>query len=101
MDYAKALRIARALTLVGQTTLAERCDVNPSYISLLETKRRNPSAPMMAKLACGLGISTPLFHLLAMEAPDLASATPATRNAYGLMLLDFVLNPKGEKADGE
>lgn len=47
------LREAKGLS---QVDLAARCDVNPSYVSLLESGTRQPSSSLALKIAKVLGV---------------------------------------------
>jgi transcriptional regulator with XRE-family HTH domain len=50
----KAFRKEKGLT---QEELARRADLHESYISVLESGRRNPTWPTVDKISRGLGIS--------------------------------------------
>ena len=63
MDYAKAIRIARALADVPQRELAKRISIDSSLISMLESGKRRPSLKTLEKIASALEIP---FHLLAL-----------------------------------
>jgi transcriptional regulator with XRE-family HTH domain len=51
-----AIREARLADGVTQAELAERCEVNVNYVSLLERGQRNPTATMLFTLAAALAI---------------------------------------------
>src|SRR5882762_6483859 len=63
MNYAKAIRIARALADVPQRELAKRISIDSSLVSMLESGKRRPSLKTLEKIASALGIP---FHLLAL-----------------------------------
>lgn len=65
--YLKQVREARGLS---QTKLAERADIDTSYISRLEGGRRDPSAPMVDRLADALGIDRKTVRMAAFGYPD-------------------------------
>jgi transcriptional regulator with XRE-family HTH domain len=71
MNYSKAIRVARSLSDVSQKTLAEKIQVDPSLVSLLESEKRTPSLATVEKIAAALGVPFHLFMLLACEQHDL------------------------------
>ena len=71
MNYSKALKISRAIAGLDQKTLAKRAKLNPSYISLIELGRRQPSSRTVERLARALGVPIHLLVLLASDSRDL------------------------------
>jgi transcriptional regulator with XRE-family HTH domain len=71
-DFAKAfgrvIRKHRKASGLSQEELAERADLAPKMISLIERFERNPSLNVARSIA--LGLSVPLFRLI-KEAEDL------------------------------
>jgi transcriptional regulator with XRE-family HTH domain len=51
-----ALREARRAAGVTQAELAERCDLNVNYVSLLERGERNPTASTLFAIAAALAV---------------------------------------------
>lgn len=49
--FGKALQVQRKQTGMTQEQLAEFCDFDPTYISLLERGKRNPSLIAITNLA--------------------------------------------------
>ena len=66
MNYGKAIRITRALADISQRELARNMGTDPSYISLLEANKREPSREVLEKLA---EVFRPL-HLLILLATE-------------------------------
>lgn len=56
-SFAKALKEYRTAKGISQEELAEICDLDRTYISLLERSKRNPSLEIVFCLAKGLGIT--------------------------------------------
>ena len=67
MNYGKAVRISRALADMSQRELAVALEADPSYISLIEANKREPSREFLEKLAHKLEIPLHLLILLATE----------------------------------
>jgi len=71
MNFGRAIRIARAARGLSQKDVAELVQVKPSYVSLLESgKRQNPSVSVMQQFAVALGIPVDLLMLLATDYSD-------------------------------
>jgi len=86
MNYAKALRIARAIKGVQQKDLAVEAGLDTSYVSLLEQGKRKPSLKTIRSLSEALNIPTELFTLLATEADDLTLTDPSELENVGISL---------------
>lgn len=106
MNYAKALKVARAISGLQQQELAEAAGLDPSYLSLIEMGKRKPSVAAIEKVARGLSIPTHLFMLLASEPEDLEGADAAEINRASESLARLLLHhtppskvrkPKGAK----
>ena len=72
VSYGRAVRIVRAARGFSQKELASRAHVDPSYVSLLESEKRDPGVATVERLADALGVPPHLLSLLAAEETDLA-----------------------------
>jgi len=61
-QLAKKIKKQRTILNISQEKLAEKCDFDRTYISLLERAKRNPSYLSLVKLCIGLEIE--LIELL-------------------------------------
>jgi transcriptional regulator with XRE-family HTH domain len=73
MNYGKAIRITRALADISQQELARALGTDPSYISLLEANKREPSRELLEKLAVAFKVPLHLLVLMATEESDTGS----------------------------
>src|SRR5260221_8319257 len=91
MNYGKAIRTIRAARNLEQKDLASLADLNPSYISLIESNQRAPSSAALETLASALQVPLYLLMLLASEKEDLhgISASEATVLAEQLLGVVF------------
>ncbi|SFV69072.1 hypothetical protein MNB_SV-14-541 [hydrothermal vent metagenome] len=64
-QLAKKIKTQRKKLNISQEKLAEKCDFDRTYISLLERAKRNPSYLSLLKLCVGLEIE--LIELLKEE----------------------------------
>lgn len=72
MNYARAIRIARAARGMSQKQLAMRANLKPSYVSLLESgKRDNPTMKTIEALARALDVPIDVLLLFGAEESDL------------------------------
>jgi transcriptional regulator with XRE-family HTH domain len=92
MNYAKALKVARAISGLQQQELAQAAGLDPSYLSLIEMGKRKPSVTAIEKMARGLGIPTHLFMLLASEPEDLKTADEGEINRVSESLARLLLH---------
>ncbi len=90
MDYARGIRICRAIRGSNRKELAHDLGVNPSYISYLESGKRIPSAKMLVKLADIFVI--PLHTLIVMcnEAHEIKGVEMRDLMRVGYSLLQFI-----------
>lgn len=91
MKYGRALRIVRAAKGLSQKDVAERADLNPSYLSLLEREARSPSVNAISALSAALGIPPHLLALLASEDSELIGIREESAEVLGKQLLDLLL----------
>jgi len=90
MDYSKALRIARAIAGIEQKELAQLADLDPSYVSLLESGARRPSLRAISKLSKALEVPEPLLTMLAAESADLKGVGEEEFQTIGHYLARFL-----------
>ena len=91
MNYAKALRIARAVAGLEQRQLAEHAGLDPSHISLIESGARKPSVGTITKICRVLRIPEPLFTMLAAESADLKGIGDREFGEIGTYLAKFLM----------
>ena len=91
MDYGKALRIARAASGLQQQDLARRAGLTPSYVSLVEMGKRNPSVGAIKKLSQALQIPPHLLTLLATEEEDTDLVDSKELESLGSSLVRLLL----------
>jgi transcriptional regulator with XRE-family HTH domain len=74
VNYAVAIRIARAARGLRKDELARAAGLDPSYISLLECGKRQPSDAALEALAGALGFTECDLRLLAGRPEDIPVA---------------------------
>jgi transcriptional regulator with XRE-family HTH domain len=71
MDIGRALKLCRSAKKLSLGDLARRAQLSQSYLSMIETSKRDPSLSTVEKLAEALQISTPLLLFLAASTDEL------------------------------
>jgi len=90
MDYSKALRVARAIAGIEQKELAKRAEIDPSYVSLIESGARRPSLRAISKLSKALDVPEPLLTMLAADSRDLQGVGEEDFQSIGGYLARFL-----------
>ena len=70
MDYGRAIRFVRSAHGLSQRQLAERIDISPSHLSLVESGKRDPSLKLVEEISVSLAVP---MHLLALLASDVGN----------------------------
>ncbi|MBX3324080.1 MAG: helix-turn-helix transcriptional regulator [Phycisphaeraceae bacterium] len=65
----KAIRTLRARKGVSQKELAERAEITPSFLSLVEGDRRDASIKVIERIASALDVSSEVLIWEAVELP--------------------------------
>lgn len=97
MNVGKALRTVRAAKGLSQKDVATLASLDPSYVSLIETGRRNPTLNMVETLARALGVPLYLFIVLGSDEQELQGITPEQASILGRQILDVALATQREE----
>jgi transcriptional regulator with XRE-family HTH domain len=97
MNYGKAIKTIRAAKNLEQKELAKLAELNPSYISLIESNRRAPSPAALEAIARALRVPLYLLMLLASDKNDLHGVSETEATLLGRQLLDVVLQAEVPK----
>ncbi len=74
MDYGRALRICRAALKMSQQDVAKRAGITTSYLSLIESGKREPSLGTLDRVCKAIGVPAHLVMLLAAGPGDIPAA---------------------------
>ena len=91
MKYNKGIKLARTVRGLSQKRLAREAGLDPSYISLLESGTRTPSAATIESIAEALRIPPHLMLLLSSEKNDLKNISEDEAAKAGNSLLMLLL----------
>jgi transcriptional regulator with XRE-family HTH domain len=64
-----AIRILRSQKRMSQKDLADRAEITPSFLSLVESDRRSPSLKVIERIAAGLDIPSEVLVWESLELP--------------------------------
>lgn len=67
MNVARAIKLTRVARGLSQHELAETIGISASYLSLLESGRKEPSFSMVRRIAEGIGVSDDVLLLTAID----------------------------------
>jgi len=96
MDFGRAVKTVRGMRRMSQAELAKCANLDPSYVSFIESGRRKPSMTMAEEIARALGIPIYLFMLIGSDKDDLRGITQDQAGTLGRQLLDLVLVSESE-----
>jgi transcriptional regulator with XRE-family HTH domain len=91
MNIGRAIRFARAARGLSQQDLASRVAISPSYLSLLESGKKDPSLAMIRAIAKGLRISEDVFILTAIDFESIRAADVDVMSALSEQLLSMAV----------
>lgn len=91
MNYSKAIRVARSLADISQGELADRAEIDRSYLSLIESGKRKPSVETIEKLAKALKLPFHLLSLLGSEKTDVQETSHEQIAGLSLALTKLLL----------
>jgi transcriptional regulator with XRE-family HTH domain len=92
MNFGKAFKIIRSVKNLEQQQLAVKLGVDSSYISLIESGRRTPSANLLGILSKRLSVPRNLIILLASEKDELNTLEPHETEKIGEQLLNILIS---------
>ena len=97
MNYSKAIRVARSLADISQGELADRAEIDRSYLSLIESGKRKPSIETIEKIANALKLPFHLLSLLGSEETDVRKASHEQIASLSLALTKLLLEVSSDE----
>lgn len=87
MKLGQAIKLCRTQKGLTQAELAKRCSLSESYLSLLETDRRDPTFSTLEAVSRGLEIPVSMLVFLAADAAELEALTPEVRDKMSAAII--------------
>src|SRR5579863_2400511 len=101
MNYSKAIRVARSLADISQGELADKAEIDRSYLSLIESGRRKPSVETIERISKALKLPFHLLSLLGSEEADIRKASHEHIAGLSLALTKLLLEVPDERTTDE
>lgn len=90
MEIGHALKVCRSAKKLSLDELAALAGISQSYLSMLESGKREPTLSTIEKVANGLGIPTPIVLFLAANKGELEGLDAETTRRLSAAVLDVV-----------
>lgn len=90
MEIGNALKVCRSAKKLSLEALAERVGLSQSYLSMIESGKREPTLASIEKIAKALGVPTPILFFLAAEKSELKGLDIETTRRLSAAVLDVV-----------
>ena len=90
MEIGHALNICRSAKKLSLSELAERAGLSQSYLSMIESGKREPTLSSIKKVAAALGVPTPIIMFLAAEKSELNGLDTETTQRLSAAVLDVI-----------
>ena len=99
MNYSKAIRVARSLADLSQGELADRAQIDRSYLSLIESGKRHATVETIEKIATALKLPFHLLTLLGSEEEDVQKANPGQIESLSIALTKLLMQVDADESD--
>lgn len=99
MNYSKAIRVARSLADLSQGELADRAQIDRSYLSLIESGKRHATTETIEKIATALKLPFHLLTLLGSEEEDVQKANPGQIESLSIALTKLLMQVDADESD--
>ena len=90
MKIGHSLKLCRSAKKLSLESLAERAGLSQSYISMIESGKREPTISSIEKLAKALGVPTPIILFLAAEKDELTGLDAETSHRLSVAALNVM-----------
>jgi transcriptional regulator with XRE-family HTH domain len=90
MNIGHALKLCRSAKNLSMEEVSARAQLSQSYLSMIETNKREPSLSTVEKLASALEIPTALLLFLAVEKGELSGLDSETTRRLSAAALDVM-----------
>lgn len=90
MNIGHALKITRSAKKLSLETLAERAELSQSYLSMIESGKREPTLSSIQKIASALGVPMPILLFLAADKDELEGIDAETARRMSAAVMDVM-----------
>lgn len=90
MNIGHALKITRSAKKLSLQELADRTELSQSYLSMIESGKREPTLSSVEKIARALSVPMPLLLFLAAENNELEGLDAETSQRLSAAVMDVM-----------
>lgn len=90
MNIGLAIKNCREAKRFSKTELAEKADLTPSYIALLEKGNRTPNLKALESIGAALGVPVSLLVFIATDKAELPYVKESTRSELLKAIEEFL-----------
>jgi transcriptional regulator with XRE-family HTH domain len=90
VNIGRAIRTCRAHKKLTQAALASRCNLSESYLSVIESGRREPTLSTLEVIAKGLEIPLSMLVFLGAESDELSTMSPEIKEKLSSAILSLL-----------
>lgn len=90
MNIGHAVKICRSAKKLSLGDLAGRTELSTSYLSMIETGKREPTLASVEKIAAAMGVPTPILLFLAAEDGELDGIDAETAQRLSVAVMNVV-----------
>lgn len=90
MNIGYALKVCRSAKKLSLGDLAALTELSPSYLSMIESGKREPTLSSIEKIAGAMGVPTPILLFLASDSSELEGIDPETSRHLSAAVLDVM-----------
>ena len=92
MDIGKTIKSLRLRKGFNQGDFAIKCGLSQSYLSLIETGRKEPTLSLLKQIASCLAIPTPVLVFLALDQNDVEDSKKDAFSFLESTMKDLITN---------
>jgi transcriptional regulator with XRE-family HTH domain len=90
MNIGHALKMCRSAKALSLDQLAERTQLSQSYLSMIESNKREPTLSTIEKIATAMDVPVPIIIFLASEKSDLKGLDDETASRLSTAAMDVI-----------
>ncbi|UIN21977.1 helix-turn-helix domain-containing protein [Herbaspirillum frisingense] len=90
MNLGHALKMCRSAKALSLDQLAERTQLSQSYLSMIESNKREPTLSTIEKISKALDVPVPIVLFLASEKADLKGLDSETASRLSIAALNVI-----------
>lgn len=90
MNIGRALKLCRAAKDLSLETVAERAGISVSHLSRIENQKRDPTVPLVGRIAAALGVPTPVVVYLAADRSELSGLDERAEKQFADLALELI-----------